>query len=98
MNKDCCLWYYNPNLALFIESDAGKVGLGVALLQMEKPCYDNDITDDTLPESSQLKPVAYASKSLTTAEQNYSNIEHEALGVLHSLENFITTVMVVLFM
>ena len=47
----------------------------MALLQMEKPCYENDITDDTLPESFQLKPVAYASKSLTTAEQNYSNIE-----------------------
>ena len=55
---------------------------------MEKPCYENDITDDTLPESFQLKLVAYASKSLTTAEQNYSNIECEALGVLHSLEKF----------
>ena len=88
MNKDCCLRYYNPNLAVFIESDASKVGLGSALLQMEKPCYENDITDDTLPESFQLKPVAYASKSLTTVEQNYSNIEHEALGVLHSLEKF----------
>ena len=88
MNKDCCLRYYNPNLAVFIESDASKVGLGAALLQTEKPCYENDITDDTLLESFQLKPVAYASKSLTTAEQNYSNIEHEALGLLHSLEKF----------
>lgn len=42
----------------------------------------------TLPESFQLKLVAYASKSLTTAEQNYSNIEREALGVFHSLEKF----------
>ena len=36
----------------------------------------------------QLKPVAYASKSLASTEQNYSNIECEALGVLHSCEKF----------
>ena len=35
-----------------------------------------------------LHPIAFASKSLTSAEQRYSNIEHEALGILHGLEKF----------
>ena len=34
------------------------------------------------------RPVAYASKSLTTTERNYSNIEREMLGVLFGLERF----------
>ena len=34
----------------------------------------------------QLKLVAYASKSLMSTGQNYSNIKHEGLGVQHNLE------------
>ena len=37
---------------------------------------------------SNLQPVAYASKSLSEAEQNYANIERELLGVVFSLETF----------
>ncbi|CAB4012215.1 Hypothetical predicted protein [Paramuricea clavata] len=39
-----------------------------------------------LPQGSQ--PVCYASKALTEAEQRYSNIEREALGVVWGLERF----------
>ena len=35
-----------------------------------------------------LHPIAFASKSLTGAEWRYSNIEQEALGILHGLEKF----------
>jgi hypothetical protein len=34
------------------------------------------------------QPVCYASKALTEAEQRYSNIEREALGVVWGLERF----------
>ena len=37
---------------------------------------------------SNLWPVAYASKSLSEAEQNYADIERELLGVVFSLETF----------
>ena len=35
-----------------------------------------------------LHPIAFASKSLTDAECRYSNIEREALGILHRHEKF----------
>ena len=43
-------------------------------------------TADGIP--SNLWPVAYASKSLSEAEQNHANIERELLGVVFSLETF----------
>ena len=100
MNKDCCLHYYNPKKSLFIETDASKVGLGAALLQMDdKECvYEEDLTDDTLSKMFQFQPVAYALKSLTSTEQNYSNIEREALDALHSLENSTTIALDMWFM
>ena len=41
-----------------------------------------------LPDSTSLRPITFASKSLTGAEQRYSNIKQEALGILHRLEKF----------
>ena len=38
------------------------------------------------PQNITLHPIAFTSKSLTGAEWRYSNIEHEALGILHRLE------------
>ena len=38
-----------------------------------------------------LYPVAFASKSLSSAEWQYSSIEREPLLILHGLKNFITT-------
>ena len=34
------------------------------------------------------QPVCYASKAFTKTEQQYSNIEHEALGITWGLERF----------
>ena len=41
-----------------------------------------------VPDNTILCPIAFASKSLTGAEHRYSNIEREALGILHGLEKF----------
>ena len=35
-----------------------------------------------------LWPIAFASKTLSSAEQHYRNIECEVLGILHGLEKF----------
>ena len=43
-------------------------------------------TVDGIPTN--LRPVAYASKCLSEAEQNYANIQRELLGVVFSLETF----------
>ena len=32
-----------------------------------------------------LRPISYASKTLSTTESNYSNIEHELLGLLFTV-------------
>jgi len=56
------LKFYNPNLALKISSDASQTGLGAILEQQ----HDN-----------QWHPIAYASRSLSNAEKNYSQIEKE---------------------
>ena len=40
------------------------------------------------PNSVVLQQMAFASKSLSSAETCYSNIERETLGILHDLENF----------
>ena len=57
----------------FLYTDASGTGVGALLSQQ----YDR-----------KLKPVAYASKSLTTAERNYPMIELEALALVYGLQYF----------
>ena len=84
VSEDCLIQFYDPHKPLFIECDASKQGIGCMMLQ----------PDDNIPTSvnngipSNLQPVAYASKSLSKAEQNYAKIERELLGVVFSLETF----------
>ena len=41
-----------------------------------------------MPDNNSLHPLHFASKSLIGAECRYSNIERDALGILHGLERF----------
>ena len=43
---------------------------------------------DEVPNNTALCPIAFVSKSVSSAEQQCSNIELGALGILHSLEKF----------
>ena len=43
---------------------------------------------DTAPDNTILRPITFASKSLTSAEVRYSNSKREALGILHGPEKF----------
>lgn len=87
IKEDTRLQYYRPKEDLYIESDASKIGLGAALLQVNKQEISDDDKEE-IPTKNSLRPIAYASKALTETEQRYSNIEREALAILHALEKF----------
>ena len=77
--------FYVDSKPLYLETDVSGVGLGAALLQL----HDNTVCQKGIaPNNITLHPIAFASKSLTSAEWRYSNIKHEALGILHGLEKF----------
>ena len=50
--------------------------------------YDNLAANTVDGIQTNLRPVGYASKSLSEDEHNYANIKRELLGVVFSLESF----------
>ena len=82
--KDITLKFYDPNLPIFIETDASQNGIGVVLLQP----LDSNFTLDENNIPTKLMPVAFASKTLTSAECNYPNVECELLGVVFGVLHF----------
>ena len=68
------LIHFNPDLEVTLSCEASGVGLGAVLAHK-------------LPDGTE-RPIAYASRSLNKAEQNYSNIEREALAVTFGVKKF----------
>ena len=82
--KDVTLKYFDSNLPIYIETDASKKGIGVVMLQP-----DNSVENTSCAEvPNNLRPVFYASKTLTATEPNYSKIGREMLGVIFSMLHF----------
>ena len=82
--KDITLKFYDPDLPISIETDASQNGIGVVLLQ---PLDSNfTLNENNIP--MKLMPVAFASKTLTSAEGNNANIESELLGVVFQVLHF----------
>lgn len=69
----------DPTKSYTIRTDASRVGHGAVLLQK----YTSD--DNTEVSTSVYKPVAFASRSLKSAEKNYSAIELEGLAIWWSV-------------
>lgn len=73
--SDRTLTPYDPMLPLVLTCDASPVGIaGVLAHSIE----------------GQERPIAFASRSLTTAEQNYSQLDREALAIVFSVNHFFT--------
>ena len=85
IKADMCMKFNANSKPLYLETDGFRVGLGAALLQTWEgtTCLKHMVPDNTI-----LHPIAFANKGLTGAESRYSNVEREALGILHRLKKF----------
>ncbi|XP_046860168.1 uncharacterized protein LOC124453393 [Xenia sp. Carnegie-2017] len=68
------LAYYDPTKRTVLAADASSYGIGAVLWQLNK--------------KGENKPVAYASKSMTTTEERCAQIEKEALATTWACEKF----------
>ena len=85
LKVEMCMKFYDDTKPLYLKTDASGISLGAALLQLRD---NTNCPKDTAPDNTILYPIAFASKILTGAEQRYSSIEHETLGILHGLAKF----------
>ena len=67
------LVHYDTSKPIVLACDASPVGLG---------CVLSHVVDGV------EKPIAYASRSLTKAEQNYCQLEREGLAIIYGLTKF----------
>lgn len=69
------LAHFEPSAQLVLTVDAGPAGLGAVLAQ-------RDATAGT------ERPLAYASRSLSVSEKNYSQIQKEATAIIFGIKRF----------
>ena len=78
ITKDACMKFYNVLKPLYLEMDASGIGLGAGLFQVREGmnCGHEKVQDNVT-----LFRIVFASKSLTSMDCWYSNIEQETLGM-----------------
>ena len=74
MSTTPVLAFNDPNRRTIVNEDASSYGLGGVLLQED--------------ENKSLRPVAFCSRSLTSLERNYAQIEEECLAAVWACQKF----------
>ena len=74
LRKSSLLVHFDPTLNIILACDASAYGIGAALSHQ-------------MPDGSE-KPLGFASRTLTKAEQNYSQIDKEALACVFRVQKF----------
>ncbi|XP_063915497.1 uncharacterized protein K02A2.6-like [Zophobas morio] len=68
------LMHYNQKLPLGLACDASSTGVGACIFHIF--------------ENGDRRPIAFASRSLNSAEKNYSQIDKEALAIIFGVKRF----------
>lgn len=68
LSSNQTLTHFNPKLPIILSCDASNIGIGAVLAHR----FTKNVE----------KPISFASRSLTTAEKNYSSIHREALAIV----------------
>ena len=74
LTSDKLLVHYDSKKPLVLDCDASPYGLGAVISHI-------------FPDGTE-RPVAYASRSMTPAEKNYSQIDREGLAIVWSVKKF----------
>ena len=69
------LTHYDPTLPLKLAADASQYGLGALISHL-------------LPGGGDERPIAFALRSLSKSEQNYAQIDKEALALIFGVQKF----------
>ena len=74
LSSDVVLTHYDVNRPVKLATDASPHGVAAVLSHVD--------------ENGNERPVSYASRTLTAAEKNYSQLEREALGIMFGIKRF----------